>query len=78
MATIFADGIFICKFLYDNIWIPNWFQLKYVPQGLIDNKPLQGQIMGCRLFGDKPLSEPMMVLNVNDVYMRLSASMSYG
>ena len=33
------------------------------------------QIMACRLFGDKPLSEPMIVQST-DTYMRHSASMS--
>ena len=33
---------------------------KCVPKGLIDNKPALVQVMACRLFGAKPLPEPMM------------------
>ena len=39
MAAIFADGTLICIFLTENVWISNEMLLKYVPQGLIDNKP---------------------------------------
>ena len=60
MATIFANNIFKCIFTDENFWISNKFSLKYVPYGVIDNKPSLVQIMGCHQTGDKPLSEPMM------------------
>ena len=58
MAAIFTDDIFNCIFLNENFRISNKISLKYVPYGLIDNKPSLVQIMGCRQIGDKPLSEP--------------------
>ena len=39
----------------------------------IDNNPALGLIMACRLFGAKPLSEPMMI-KPTDAYMRHSAT----
>ena len=39
MATVFADDIFICMFLNENFLISNKISFKYVPYGLIDNKP---------------------------------------
>ena len=49
--------------------------LKFVPKGLIDNKPALVQIMAWGLTGDKPLSEPVMAF-LTDAYMHHSASMS--
>ena len=43
--------------------------------GPINNNTASVQIMACRLFGDKPLSEPMMRW-FTDAYMRHPASMS--
>ena len=40
----FADYIFKYFFLYENFWSSNIISLKYVPYGLIDNKPALGQI----------------------------------
>ena len=57
----FADDIFKCIFLYENVWIPIWMSLKFVPKGPINNIPALVQIMAKRRPGDKPLSEPMMV-----------------
>ena len=57
----FADTIFKCIFLNENIWIPIKTSLKFVPQGPINNIPALFQIMAWRRPGDKPLSEPMMV-----------------
>ena len=34
--------------------------LKFVPKGPIDNKPAFFQVMACRLFGSKPLSEKVL------------------
>ena len=57
----FADDIFKCIFLNENIWISNKISLKFVPKGPINNIPALVQIMAWRCLGDKPLSEPMMV-----------------
>ena len=60
-AAIFADNIFICISLNENFWISNEISLKYIPYGLIVNKPSLVQLMYCRQTGNKPLSKPMMV-----------------
>ena len=57
----FADDIFKCIFLNENVWIPIKISLKFVPKGPINNNPALVQIMAWRRPGDKPLSEPMMV-----------------
>ena len=57
----FADDIFKCMFLNENVWIPIKISLKFVPKGPINNIPALVQIMAWRRPGDKPLSEPMMV-----------------
>ena len=57
----FADDMFKCIFLNENIWIPIEISLKFVPQGPVNNIPALVQIMAWRRPGDKPLSGPMMV-----------------
>ena len=57
----FADDIFKCIFLNENVWIPIKFSLKFVPKVSINNIPALVQIRAWRRPGDKPLSEPMMV-----------------
>ena len=57
----FADDIFKCIFLNENVWISIKISLKFVPKGPINNIPALVQIMAWRRPGDKPLSEPMMV-----------------
>ena len=57
----FADGIFKCIFLNENVWISIKISLKFVPKGPINNIPALVQIMAWRRPGDKPISEPMMV-----------------
>ena len=57
----FADDIFKCIFLNENVWIPIKISLKFVPKGPINNIPALVQIMVWRCPGAKPLSEPMMV-----------------
>ena len=72
----FADDIFNCIFLNEDVWIPIKISLKFVPNDSINNIPALIQIKAWRPTGDKPLSEPMMT-QFNDAYMRHSASMSY-
>ena len=63
----FADDIFKCILLNENVWIPNKISLKFVPKGLINNIPSLVQIMAWRRPGDKPLSEPMMVSSLTRI-----------
>ena len=58
----FAHDIFKCIFLNENVWIPIKISLKFVPMGPINNIPAMVQIMAWRRPGNKPLSEPMMVV----------------
>ena len=71
----FADDIFKCILLNENVWITIKNSLKFVPKGPINNMPALVQIMAWRRPGDKPLSESMLA-HFNDAYMRQSASMS--
>ena len=57
----FADDIFKCIFLNENVWIPINISLKFVPKGPINNISALFQIMAWRRPGDKPWSEPMLV-----------------
>ena len=57
----FADDIFKCIFLNENVWIPIKISLKFIPKGPINNISELVQIMAWRRPGDKPLSEPMLV-----------------
>ena len=63
----FADDIFRCIFLNENVWIPIKISLKFVPKGRINNIPSLVQIMAWRRPGDKPLSEPMMVSSLTHI-----------
>ena len=57
----FADDIFKCIFLKENVWISLNISLKYIPKVPFNNIPTSVQIMAWCRPGDKPLSEPMMV-----------------
>ena len=57
----FADDIFKCISLNENVWIPIKISLKFLPRGPINNIPALVQIMAWRRPGDKPLSGPKMV-----------------
>ena len=57
----FADDVFKCIFLNENVWISLMISLKFVPNVPINNIPALVQIMAWRRSGDKPLSEPIMV-----------------
>ena len=58
----FADDIFKCIFFNENGCILIKFSLKYVRKGSIDNNLPLVQIMAWRRSGDKPLSEPVMII----------------
>ena len=61
MLTYFADTIFKCIFLNENVQIPLKFSLKFVPKGPINSIPTLVQIMAWHHPDDKPLSEPMII-----------------
>ena len=69
----FADDIFKCIFLNENVWKPIKISLKFVPKGPINNIPALVRIMAWRRPGDKPLSEINDGL-FTDAYMRHSAA----
>ena len=56
----FADDIFKCIFLNQNLCILIKISLKFVPKGLIDNKSSLVQVMAWCCVGEKPLPELMM------------------
>ena len=57
----FADDIFKCIFVDENVWIPIKISMKFVPKGPINKISALVQIMAWYCPGDKPLSETMMV-----------------
>ena len=71
----FADDIFNCIFMNENVWILIKISLKFVPKFQINNIPALVQIMAWRRPGDKRLSEQMVVC-FTDAYMRHPTSMS--
>ena len=56
----FAEDVFKCIFLTENVRISIKISLKFVPKGPINNNPALVHIMAWRWSGDRPLSEPMM------------------
>ena len=51
-SRLFADDIFICIFMNEKFCILVKISLKFVPKGLIDNKPAMVKIMAwCRMWG---------------------------
>ena len=67
----FTDDIFKCIFLNEDMWISIDISLKFVPKDQINDNPALVQIMAWLRPGDKPLSEPVMV-----IYWRLCTSLS--
>ena len=65
----FADAIFKCIFLNENVRISLKVSLKFVPKVPNNNIPSLVQIMAWRRSGGKPIPEPIMV------YLRKYASL---
>ena len=65
----FPDDILKCIFLNENVWLSIKISWKFVPQGPINNIPALVQIMTWRRPGDKPLSEPMMVILLTHIWV---------
>ena len=61
----FADDIFKCIFLNENVLISIKISLKFIPKGPINNIPTLAQIMSWCRPGDKPSSEPMMIISLS-------------
>ena len=57
----FADNIFKCIYFNEDVWISIKMSWKFIPKGPINNIPALVQIMAWWP-GDKPLSEPMMII----------------
>ena len=51
----FADDVFKCNFMNENVWIPIKISLKFVPEGPINNISALVQIMAWRRIGDDPV-----------------------
>ena len=56
----FADDIFKCNFVNENVWISIEISLKFVPKGPINNIPASVQIMAWRRPGNKPEFGPRL------------------
>ena len=67
----FTDDIFKCIFLNENVWFPIKISLKFVPKCLFNKIPALVQIMAWHRPGDKPLSEPMLVIDHWCIYASL-------
>ena len=65
----FPDDIFKWIFLNENIWISIDVSLKFVANGRINNIPALVQIMAWRREGDKPLSEPMILSLLTQMFV---------
>ena len=63
----FADDIFRRIFLNENIEISIEISLKVVPNGPINNIPALVQVMAWRRPGDKPFTEPMVVISLTHI-----------
>ena len=61
-----------CIFLNENVWILIDISLKFVPKGPINNIPALVEIMAWCRPSDKPLSEPMIVSLLMNIYASLS------
>ena len=58
----FPDNIFKCIFLNENVRILIKISLKFIPKNPINNIPVLIQIMAWRRPGNKPLSEPIIII----------------
>ena len=67
----FPDDIFKCIFVNENVLIWIQISLKFVRKGPINNIPSLVQIMAWRRPGDKPLSEPMMIILLTHICVTL-------
>ena len=57
----FADDIFKCIFVSEDVWMSIKISRKFVRKGPINNKSSLVQVIAWPWTGDKPLPEPMMI-----------------
>ena len=57
-----ADDLFKCIFFNENVWVLVKISPKFADKSPINNILTLVQVMAWRRAGDKPLSEPMMVI----------------
>ena len=57
----FADGIFKCIFLIENLHIWIEISLEYIPEGSMDNNSALVYEMALHQTGNKPLPQPMPI-----------------
>ena len=57
----FADDVFKCIFLNENVWISHTISMKFILNVPINNISALVKILALRRSGDKPLSERIMV-----------------
>ena len=60
----FADDIFKCIFLNENMWVSLMMSLKFVSKIRINNIPALVQTMASHWPSDKPLSEPILMISL--------------
>ena len=53
----FADDIFKCIFMKENVWIPFKISLKFIPKDPVNNIPELVQIMAWRRPGDRYIND---------------------
>ena len=70
----FADNIFKCVSMNENLWVLDKFSLKYIPWGLVDNMAALVQIIAWHQSGDRQLSAVMMVMFCWHIYASLGLS----
>ena len=74
----FADDLFKCISLNEDVCISIKLSLKFVPKGSINNIAALVQIMAWRRPGDKLLSEPVMVRLLTHIYVTRSQCVKWG
>ena len=74
MAAIYADDIFKCTFVSENLHILIKISLKFVLKGPIDDKSSLVKVMAWCWISTKPLPGTMMS-QLTDQYTRHQASM---
>ena len=64
-----ADNIFKCIFLNENVLISIKISLKFIPTAPINIIPALVQMMAWCRPGNKPLSEPTMIILLMHIYV---------
>ena len=72
----FADDIFRCIFLNENIKILIKISLKFIPKGPINNIAALVEMMAWHRPGDKPLSEPVIIILLTHICVYRSQSVN--